>query len=487
MEFVKRPMLVGAGLSIIASVAAFYFRSFIPLFAVMATAVILIMVVFLKADKRLLGVWIIILLVLFGSVRFYRKTETVERISGQVSNVELTFCEDEQKRGKGYSSVVKVDCDGAPLDGSRLSLYSYNTGGYRQGDRIVAVITVEPVDSKYRAGSYCDGVIGQCKIKSVEDKLSPDRFGADVGDIRRYVKDTLFSNLTPDCAATILALVTGDRSYLSDELYNAVKNSGVSHVMVVSGLHLSIIMSAVYSLISVFGKNRFAKAVVSVLAVLFISAVCGFTMSIMRAGLMFIVAALAPILGRDNDTVNSLGTAVVLIILHTPFAIFSVALQLSVLSTYGILVLAPEVTGLFERKMYVKNKIVLAVFKMFAVTLSASFMTFPVAVYYFGYISATAPITNILITHAVSVALVSTVIGLFLSLVPAFTVVSDLIFIVCELLARYINYIIALLGRDDAVIIVGRWAVLPSVFLIGVALQIINYCKKRDYLLKLKK
>ena len=483
MGFVKRPMAVGAMCCFAISILSFYYRNLIPLFAVCAAAVIFVFTVFLKMDKRLIAVLFIIFAVLFSTVLCYRKIDMLSRVNNREIIAELTFCEDEKQYGKHAGAVVAASGDKIPK-GTKLYVSYYKSQGYRQGDRILARVFVTDLKkSEYRASRYADNVFAQGSIVSVERKLKPERFGSAIGAVRRYVNRTLFDNMSYKSAATMNALVTGERGFLSDDFNDSVGYAGVSHVMVVSGLHLSIIMGALGFILNIFGKNRFVKTTLSVIAVLFIAAVCGFTMSIMRAGIMFIVSAFAPLAYRENDSVNSLGTAVVLIHIHSPFAIFSVAFQLSLLSTYGVLVLSPAVMDILRRKTRITNGILLKIAEMLCVTLSATFMTLPVVIYRFGYVSVTAPIVNILITHAVSAALVVSVLGL----IPTFEILGQWIFIFCEITVRYINFVIELLGQKWAVVHIGRWAVLPAVFTVVSVLALIKYCKYKENLLKLKK
>ena len=93
------------------------------------------------------------------------------------------------------------------------------------------------------------------------------------------------------------------------------------------------------------------------IAVIIVSAVCGFTMSIIRAGVTYILIALSLVLGRSNTPANTLGAAVSLVLLNNPYAIFNVAFQLSVLSTFGILVVAVPCIDFIKENEYVKNKV----------------------------------------------------------------------------------------------------------------------------------
>ena len=150
--------------------------------------------------------------------------------------------------------------------------------------------------------------------------------------------------------------LTGDKSYFTDTFYSNVKSAGVAHVMVVSGMHLSIIIALALYFANKLFYNPYFKALVICIVTLAVMAVCGFTMSIMRAGVTYLLMALALVLGRENTPENTLGAAVSIILLCNPLAIRSVAFQLSVLSTFAILVVAIPVIDTLREQKIIKNK-----------------------------------------------------------------------------------------------------------------------------------
>ena len=80
-----------------------------------------------------------------------------------------------------------------------------------------------------------------------------------------------------------------------------------------------------------------------------------------------------------------------------------------------------------------------------SVTLSATITTLPISIYHFGYISLVAPLTNILLSFAVTAALCIGIIGLIIRKIIFLRVISDVVLGVSEAIVSYINYIIKLL------------------------------------------
>ena len=285
-------------------------------------------------------------------------------------------------------------------------------------------------------------------------------------------------------AVTLTALTVGDRSYLSDDFYGNVKAAGVSHVMVVSGMHLAIIVSLALRLTDKILYNRYLKAITVLLTVLFMSVLCGFTKSIVRAGLCYILYAVSIVLKRDNTPENTLGAAVSLILIAEPFTIFSISFQLSVLSTLGITAIAIPITDYLNQK-HSKVGIIMLFISPIVVTLSALIFTLPITVWIFGYISRVTVASHILITYAVSPALYFAAIGLILF--PVIPILGHIFLLASSFVVKYINLVINGLGSlPFSVVRLGRYSFLFALLLLVSVLFALFACKHRQDMLKLK-
>ncbi len=256
-------------------------------------------------------------------------------------------------------------------------------------------------------------------------------------------------------------------------------------------MHLSIIMGGIYKLIDKLFYNKFLRFFVSLTSVTAIIAVCGFTTSVIRAGSMYIIASFAPLFNRESDTLNNLATAVTLIIISSPFVVFSVGFQLSVLCTFGVIYIAPFFIDILKKRLP-SNFLITAIAEITVTTLSATFMAMPVLIYNFGFLSLISPVTNILISYAVTGALLFIVLALLLYWIPFINLFSEAFFISSGLLAKYINNVIIKLSKFPfAAISIKNYAltVIITVFsvLCIIAVLLFMYaCKMRSYLLKLK-
>ena len=292
---------------------------------------------------------------------------------------------------------------------------------------------------------YSEGIFLRGKLRDIRvEKGNDDPVLQKIRNVRSYIKNTLFSAMSRDEAATLTAVTIGDRSYFTDEFYANVKKAGVSHVMVVSGMHLSVIVGLTAVAVKKYFYNKYLRALTMLATVLFMAAVCGFTKSILRAGFCSLFLAVSILSERDNTTENSLGGAAALLFMISPFTVFSVSFQLSFLSTLGIVSVAMPCLKFIKDNGLLKTNLVFTLFSAVLVTLAATLFTLPISIYTFGYVSNVSVFTNLLIDVAAGIALQISAVALALNLI--FPYLTRLLFIAAEFTAAYINRIINLFG-----------------------------------------
>ena len=480
----RRPMLL-CGLCVsLLCVIGFYSRT-----AIFFLGLILILLFFFLLQKGVYPVYLFVVFMLVAAsvstLMTYNKIDRISESDGDTVNGSFAVVEGPVNHGSYYSAVIKSrDCKGIEV-GTRIMVFS-NEGGFEYGDKIVATVDLSKINDKYRASDYSEkiyltGTMDDITVYSAEGGLILSR----VNRLRTYIVDTLFSNMDYKEAATLTALTIGDRSYLSDEFYGNLKAAGVSHLMVVSGLHLAVIVSLVNKLIEKVIYNRYLKAITVLLTVLFMAALCGFTKSIIRAGLCYIIYAMSIVLKRDNTPENTLGAAVTLILIAEPFAILSVSFQLSVLATLGITAAALPVTKYLKEYVF-KNTWLIYIVDLAVVTLSALLFTLPVTAWIFGYVSVVAVIANILVAYAVTLALYFAAAGLVFYCI--FPLIGQILLVAASLVTRYVNFIINMLGSlPFAAVRLNDYSFIFALLLLFSVIFVLFACKRREDMLKLKK
>ena len=471
-------MMISAVGCIISAVCGYYFKS--VLFLCLVLSIFVGIWCLKKRNTTAITVMILIVVMNISTAYEWWQINSLERIENTTKTAELCFEKTDYQKNNYCISQFEV-IDGDIPKGTRLSL-SHTPFYCETGEIIKAQVKLERVSDSYRVSEFSDGIYLSGKIEAFSRTEHKDEVLGAVEGLRSYIRKWLFSNMSYESAATVSALVFGDKSYFSNEFDENVRASGVAHVMVVSGMHLSVIVTMILNITERFVYNSKLKAAIMLLTVLVLSAICGFTKSILRAGFTYVVMALGILLKRSYTSENALGTAVSIILISSPFVIFNVSFQLSVLSTFGILAVALPINRYFKGRIkgVLKRTMDTAV-----LSLSAMLMTLPVAIYVFGEVSVVGVITNLLIGVPTSFCLTVAVIALVLS--PLLPFASSVLLDICDIAVRYVNDVINFMGSlEFSTVTVGKWAVVLSVILIILILCSMLACKVRKDMLKLE-
>ena len=268
-----------------------------------------------------------------------------------------------------------------------------------------------------------------------------------------WLKEGISRSFPEDVAPLIQALVIGNREGLSDPFTTSLQRTGLSHMVVVSGMHLSVLAEIVSVLL---GKGKRSTAVLTGVWVILFCGVVGNTPSVVRAAVMILLLQAAPLFGRENDPPTSLGVALMLLLLWNPFSAAHIGLQLSFASVAGIQLAAQPIQDRllalarldrYDRRRWVRVCTWAPRFCIttLSATLGAMLLTVPLVAVHFGMFSVIAPVSNLLTLWAVSLLLLGGVVGGLLGwLLPAVGVIAAVPF---TWLGRYVCWVIDALGH----------------------------------------
>lgn len=217
--------------------------------------------------------------------------------------------------------------------------------------------------------------------------------------IRETVKDSLHENLNKDNADVAYAMLFGDKSAMSYEVYEAFSFAGVSHMLAVSGLHIGFLVAFMTFVLSLFRVPEKANIAIITVVLLFYCVLCDFTASVVRATVMAIVLMLGNLLGAQHDNLSSLSLAGSIILLFNPLQLFDYGYQLSFMCVLAMITLNKYVT-----RGLVKIKIPRPLASAFAVSVSVNVALIPLTSILFGTINLVGIISNLFLVPIFSVA-----------------------------------------------------------------------------------
>ena len=314
-----------------------------------------------------------------------------------------------------YDTYYGVGVDGKILlDGKTFSIRLYVNGveSLSPGDVVEGTVTLKlTADGGLAESTYhqSDGILllgyvqDGARIKTAQQV--PVRYYPVV--LRKSILTLMDSLFPADTLAFAQALLLGDTENLTYEMDSVFKTSGIRHVIAVSGLHVAILFSLVYTLA---GKRRFLTALLGLPVLFLFAAVAGFSPSVVRACIMQALMILALLFNREYDPPTALATAVLVILLNNPSAICSVSLQLSAGCMIGIFLFCSKIRafllkgklGSVAGEKGLRGWAVRWSATCIAVTLSTMLFTTPLCAYYFGIVSLIGIVTNVLTLWMIS-------------------------------------------------------------------------------------
>lgn len=271
-------------------------------------------------------------------------------------------------------------------------------------------------------GIFCASVHSVSSAGIFPDSLKGN---APVTWLRNTIADIPFKS--ERTAPLVCALVTGDKSGLDNATLAAFRDSGASHILALSGLHLGIIYSLLLWVTSFIGKSRTARRIRSIVIISLsgiYTIITGACPSLVRAFLFILLNECGKLLHRQHEPLRVFFAALMIQLTINPSVIESVGFQLSYLAMAGIFILFPRLQAWYPKpenadsasgRLLAKINLPRKIWDAAALTISCQIFTGPLAWLRFGtfprYFLLTnilaLPVTNILMTFAVATTIFS--------------------------------------------------------------------------------
>lgn len=308
------------------------------------------------------------------------------------------------------SSTMPLACDPYDRVECLVTFQAFQAGGGLYSTRNARLA------DGFQAGAYLSQYEGIAVER--DSAVSP---GEMLVQLRHQVGRAMDRLLPRREAGLLRAMVLGDSGGVSEEDMSRFRQLGVSHILVVSGLHMTILAGFMQFLLCRFPIRKAVRNALTALVLVLFLALSGFQPSACRGAAMYGVLLLADSTGRRADSLNSLGLAVLLVCLFAPFSGGDLGFALSVLATLGIVVLyRPVYQALVGKRLAgLVRRLWKPVAASLAVTAAALLGTFPVQLAVFGGLPLLTPLANLLLVFPSTLLLYASFCGAFLSLLPA--------------------------------------------------------------------
>ena len=273
--------------------------------------------------------------------------------------------------------------------------------------------------------------------------------------IRQRLTAMILAHTSPEAGGLASAVLLGDRDHLEDAMERDFRRLGITHLLVVSGTHFSVLVSMADTGLKRFRIPPKLRCCISMGIILLIMLLTGLTPSVVRAGIMHLMAQLSLLLVRKSNLIHSFAFSGALMVLINPYAAMDCGLQLS-FAAASCCILFQIYKGSLYRFIRIKTGIRLADLPLIAIpeaiacTCMVSLSTLPLIWLYFGEVSLFSIPANLIFTPLISLLMLFTaayliLYPLYLLILPMAAVLSGF----CALLGNLAEF----LARPDWVMI----------------------------------
>ncbi len=182
-----------------------------------------------------------------------------------------------------------------------------------------------------------------------------DRLGQLLYRVKSSLGEALDRFLTPREASIVKAMLLGEKKGMDKSVKEIYQMAGISHVLAISGLHISVLGMGTYRILGRL-LNAKAAGVISVLFLFLFLCMTGFSPSSMRAGIMFVFGMAARLLGRTYDSPTALAVAAALLLAENPAWIDDSGFQLSFLAAAGAVLVIPRFAAMQDTREWLMQR-----------------------------------------------------------------------------------------------------------------------------------
>ena len=234
---------------------------------------------------------------------------------------------------------------------------NYNLENFRSGTAVKVVgktttYSYQDTNIDRALSNLSSGVVGY--VSGTNALITTENYKPSVADKIRLFVDNKLSFLDDDYSSVAQALLFGDTNHIDSEIKGSFQDTGIAHLLAVSGLHVSVIIAFISFIMRKCKAKSSTNLIVSGLVLLLYCYLCGFSVSVVRAAIMAMIVGYAMFRGKAYDGLSSLSLVCLLTTIINPTAMYSVSFQLSYIAVFSIFCLAPPLKRLLCEHFYSK-------------------------------------------------------------------------------------------------------------------------------------
>ncbi len=407
----KRGALMFALYSLACTVTLIFDNGKIFAFIISAVSLAISTVTFIKAEKKAVAVVFAALCVIApllglvcGTLHTGKDTAAKKYADGEEHAItaEITRAIYEKQFGSLYYAKVS-DVDGEKADFYIQLEFSYLPELVIHEKTEIRAVLSEPSGSdaallRSKGVILCAEVDGFLSVGDGERLTLPEK-------INSFLAGIFDKTIGGDEADFAGAIFLGNRERVSQKVKLAFRRSGTSHLLALSGLHISVLAAGLEFALKAARVKKKIRIAVSIPVTVMFALITGLSASVLRSAIMLVIYFVAQLIGEEKDSLTSLFAALALIITFRRYAVWDAGLWMSFSATLGLILFSDKLLPRFApmtRKTYSRAKKffragVKYVLGLLSATVIATLFTLPVTYLLFGGISIISPISNLIL------------------------------------------------------------------------------------------
>jgi competence protein ComEC len=293
-------------------------------------------------------------------------------------------------------SAIKMNDESIRTDGQAIIYFQKDstTSSLDYGSEIIFSLPLQEIKNAGNPGGfdykrYClfQGITHQVYLKKGDfvalNKKHQNLYGRILFPLQRKILSILRKNIDGQKEYGLAeALLIGYKDDLDKDLVQSYTNTGVVHIIAISGMHIALIYWLLALLCRPLRKLKYSKwltAFIIIAGLWLFSLLAGGQASVLRSALMFTFIVIGNNFSRKASIYNTLAASAFLLLCYDPFWLWDVGFQLSYTAVLSIVIFMKPIYNL----VYIKNKILDFIWKMNAVSIAAQLLTTPFSLYHF--------------------------------------------------------------------------------------------------------
>jgi competence protein ComEC len=389
------------------------------------------------------GIAIVFIFISLGGIISYKKNiehhqQWIGKYYQQKLPIKVTLQEPIVVKQKSYKALAKANAvliNGIwqPIEGDILLYFKKDSTkpvlGY--GNQIIIASNLVPIINAGNPGGF--NYARYCSFQNIHYQaflndrdfieLTTTETTAITGFLlkaREKVLTILRKHITAKNELAIAeALIIGYRDDLDRDLTQSYSNTGVVHIIAISGLHLGMIYFLLVKLFIPFGKRKWVsivKPIIILLVLWLFTLTAGAAPSILRSAIMFTFIVIGELNSKKANIYNSLALSAFCLLVYNPFNLWDVGFQLSYTAVLSIVLFQKHI----NHWLYFENKFLRNLWSLSAVSIAAQILTLPIVLYHFHQFPNLFLFTNIVAVPLSGLILYAEIFLLVFSFIPFF-------------------------------------------------------------------